>query len=176
MSIDVVITDIQLRESDGIELTRLIGRRRRNPGSDTGIGGGLAGHPRHDLRGGRLSAQGQRARGHPVGRGGRASGRAGTLPRGGAMAHPGLAGPRLTRRESDVLRLVAKGAANKEIADLLQLGDKTVRQLCEPALSQAGHSGPIPAELAGGASGSTTDYSDRALAPRRRRRPRRAEG
>ena len=34
---------------------------------------------------------------------------------------------RLTRRESDVLRLVAKGAANKEIADLLQLGDKTVR-------------------------------------------------
>lgn len=34
---------------------------------------------------------------------------------------------RLTRRESDVLRLVAEGAGNKEIAELLQLGDKTVR-------------------------------------------------
>jgi DNA-binding NarL/FixJ family response regulator len=34
---------------------------------------------------------------------------------------------RLTRREREVLRLVAEGADNKEIAELLQLGDKTVR-------------------------------------------------
>jgi DNA-binding NarL/FixJ family response regulator len=34
---------------------------------------------------------------------------------------------RLTSRERDILRLVAQGADNKEIAQLLQLGDKTVR-------------------------------------------------
>jgi DNA-binding NarL/FixJ family response regulator len=34
---------------------------------------------------------------------------------------------RLTSRERDVLRLVAQGADNKQIAQLLQLGDKTVR-------------------------------------------------
>jgi DNA-binding NarL/FixJ family response regulator len=34
---------------------------------------------------------------------------------------------RLTRRETDVLRLVSQGADNKEIAELLQLGEKTVR-------------------------------------------------
>jgi DNA-binding NarL/FixJ family response regulator len=33
----------------------------------------------------------------------------------------------LTRREGDVLRLVAEGAGNREIAQVLQLGDKTVR-------------------------------------------------
>jgi DNA-binding NarL/FixJ family response regulator len=34
---------------------------------------------------------------------------------------------RLTQRESDVLRMVAKGASNSEIATHLQLGQKTVR-------------------------------------------------
>lgn len=34
---------------------------------------------------------------------------------------------RLTRRESDVLRLMARGVANKEIGRILNLGDKTVR-------------------------------------------------
>ena len=34
---------------------------------------------------------------------------------------------RLTRRESEVLRMIAQGAANKEIAERLQLGEKTVR-------------------------------------------------
>jgi DNA-binding NarL/FixJ family response regulator len=33
----------------------------------------------------------------------------------------------LTRRERDVLRMVASGATNKEIADELHLGDKTIR-------------------------------------------------
>jgi DNA-binding NarL/FixJ family response regulator len=35
--------------------------------------------------------------------------------------------PRLTRRETEVLGLVAAGAGNREIADLLQIGEKTVR-------------------------------------------------
>lgn len=34
---------------------------------------------------------------------------------------------RLTRREGEVLRLVAEGAGNREIAQVLRLGDKTVR-------------------------------------------------
>jgi NarL family two-component system response regulator LiaR len=34
---------------------------------------------------------------------------------------------RLTRRESDVLRMVAQGANNSEIAAQLQVGQKTVR-------------------------------------------------
>lgn len=35
--------------------------------------------------------------------------------------------PRLTQREADVLRMIAQGAKNAEIADKLNLGEKTVR-------------------------------------------------
>jgi DNA-binding NarL/FixJ family response regulator len=34
---------------------------------------------------------------------------------------------RLTRRDKDILSLVAQGSTNREIAELLELGDKTVR-------------------------------------------------
>ena len=44
---------------------------------------------------------------------------------------------RLTQRESDVLQLVAQGAGNAEIARRLQLGEKTVRNYCQPPVPQA---------------------------------------
>ena len=43
------------------------------------------------------------------------------------LAGEGPANSRLTRREIAVLHMVARGAANKEIADLLDIGEKTVR-------------------------------------------------
>jgi DNA-binding NarL/FixJ family response regulator len=128
MSIDVVVTDIQLRESDGIDLTRLISRVspatrvlilassvdwRVIPAMTSGAAGFLLKDTEPDaIRAAVVSA-------HLGGQ---------VLCR--EAAHwliQDSPDHRLTRRESDILQLVAQGAANKEIADLLQLGDKTVR-------------------------------------------------
>jgi Response regulator containing a CheY-like receiver domain and an HTH DNA-binding domain len=40
--------------------------------------------------------------------------------------HPGSAGPRLSERELDVLRLTARGLSSKEIAGRLQISQRTV--------------------------------------------------
>ena len=128
LSIDVVLTDMQLRESDGIELTRVIAAVspetrvvilastadwRVIPAMTSGAAGFLLKDSEPEaIRSAVVAA-------HLGGQ---------VLCREAAQwLIQDSPDRRLTRRESDVLRLVAKGAANKEIADLLQLGDKTVR-------------------------------------------------
>jgi DNA-binding NarL/FixJ family response regulator len=128
LSIDVVVSDMRLRNSDGIELTRTIASTspdtrvlilasmadwRVIPALTSGAAGFLLKDTDPEaIRSAVVSAH-----------------------LGGQVvcqeAAPWLLQDspdhRLTRRESDILQLVARGAANKEIADLLQLGDKTVR-------------------------------------------------
>jgi DNA-binding NarL/FixJ family response regulator len=48
------------------------------------------------------------------------------------------AGETLTERETDVLRLVAQGRANKEIAAELGIGEKTVKTHVSNLLSKLG--------------------------------------
>lgn len=128
LSIDVVVTDIQLRDSDGIELSRLISTVsphtrvimlaamadwRVIPAMTSGAAGFLL-----------KDTEPEAIRAAVV-----------SVHLGGQVLSPEAArwlihdspDRRLTRRESDILRLVAQGATNKEIADVLQLGDKTVR-------------------------------------------------
>lgn len=49
------------------------------------------------------------------------------VPRGGAGSGPELDMPRLTERELDILRLVARGRLNREIAAELFISENTVR-------------------------------------------------
>jgi DNA-binding NarL/FixJ family response regulator len=66
---------------------------------------------------------------------GHAAGRPRTRPHG------------LTAREVDVLRLVAQGASNKEIADRLVLSQKTVRNHVERTYAKIGVSNRIGASM-----------------------------
>jgi DNA-binding NarL/FixJ family response regulator len=47
----------------------------------------------------------------------------------------------LTRREQDVLRLVGRGATNREIANELEIGDQTVKTLLARSCAKLGVSG-----------------------------------
>jgi DNA-binding NarL/FixJ family response regulator len=128
MSIDVVLTDIQVKGWDGIELIRMIstvspGTRvivlaatadwRVTPAMSAGAAGFLLKDAEPEsIRSAVISAHlGERV-----------------LSRQAAewLMHDGP-DYRLTRRERDLLALLAQGATNKEIADQLRLGDKTVR-------------------------------------------------
>src|SRR3989442_12174584 len=51
----------------------------------------------------------------------------------------------LTERETDVLRLLAQGKANKEIAQLLSIGEKTVKTHGSNILPNPGEQSPTPA-------------------------------
>ncbi len=122
------MTDIQLRDSDGIELTRLVANGsprtrvvilastadwRVIPAMTSGAAGFLLKDTEPEaIRSAVVSA-------HLGGQ---------VLSRQAAQwLIQDSPDRRLTRRETDILRLVAQGAANKQIADALQLGDKTVR-------------------------------------------------
>jgi DNA-binding NarL/FixJ family response regulator len=128
MSVDVVLTDIQVRHWDGIELTRAI--CRVSPRTRVLILASVA-----DWR--VIPAMASGAAGFLLKDAEPVAVRSAVL-----SAHLGeqvlcaeaarwllqeTPDYRLTRREHDVLRMVARGAANKEIAESLQLGDKTVR-------------------------------------------------
>ena len=128
MAIDVVLTDIQVREWDGIELTRAICRVsprtrvlvlasfadwRVIPAMASGAAGFLLKDAEPEaLRSAVVAAH----LGEQV-----------LCAEAARWLLPEAPDYRLTRREQEVLRLVAQGAANKEIAQSLQLGDKTVR-------------------------------------------------
>lgn len=72
--------------------------------------------------------------------------------------HP-LAGPAgsepLTERENDVLRLLARGLANKEIARELQIGEKTVKTHVSNILAKLGVQSRTQAALQAGRMGLT---------------------
>jgi len=60
------------------------------------------------------------------------------LMRGVAPAQPADGGEPLTERETDVLRLLARGMANKEIARELRIGEKTVKTHVSNVLAKLG--------------------------------------
>jgi len=60
------------------------------------------------------------------------------LMRGVAPAQPADGGEPLTERETDVLRLLARGLANKEIARELRIGEKTVKTHVSNVLAKLG--------------------------------------
>jgi DNA-binding NarL/FixJ family response regulator len=128
LAIDVLVTDLQVKAWDGIELTRLISRTsprtrviilaaaadwRVVPAMSAGAAGFLLKDAEPEaIRSAVISAHlGERV-----------------LCREAAeWLLQDTPGYRLTRREKDILRLVAQGATNREIAGVLELGDKTVR-------------------------------------------------
>jgi len=59
-------------------------------------------------------------------------------PEGGDNTGPGQVGPSLTAREVDVLRLIACGATNREIAAQLFLSEGTVKNHISRILSRIG--------------------------------------
>ena len=84
---------------------------------------------------------------------------------------------RLTRRELDVLRLVASGRTNKEIADTLCLSERTIDRHVSNILGKL----DVPSRAAatayayitgssdaGGAQAETTQFSDWVVSPKRR--------
>jgi DNA-binding NarL/FixJ family response regulator len=128
LSIDVVVTDIQVRDWDAVALTRSIAQVspktrvlilastadwRVLPAMASGVAGFLVKDAEPEaVRSAVISAY----------LGGQV-----LCPEASRWLLQGEPDYRLTRRESDVLRLVAEGAGNREIAERLQLGDKTVR-------------------------------------------------
>ncbi len=128
LSIDVVVTDIQVRDWDAVALTRSVASVspktrvlilasaadwRVIPAMASGVAGFLVKDSEPEaVRSAVLSAY----------LGGQV-----LCPEASRWLLQGEPDHRLTRRESDVLRLIAEGAGNREIAERLQLGDKTVR-------------------------------------------------
>lgn len=128
LSIDVVLTDLQVRQWDAVALTRMISKVSPNtrvlilaasadwrviPVMASGAAGFLVKDAEPEaVRSAVLSAY---------------FGEQVLCPEAARWLIQDEPDYRLTRRESDVLRLVAEGAGNREIAELLQLGDKTVR-------------------------------------------------
>ena len=128
MSIDVVVTDLRLPKVDGIELIRMISAV--SPSTKTlvvasaadwgvvpAIGSGAAGFLLKDAEPEAImSAVVAVHLGEQV------------LCREAINWVNGKASVRrLTRRETEVLAMMAEGVGNKEIAERLQLGEKTVR-------------------------------------------------
>ncbi len=128
MSVDVVVTDLRLPKMDGIELIRMLCAVSPNtrilvvaseadwavvPAISSGAAGFL-------LKGADpeaiMSAVVAVHLGEQV-----LCREAISWVNGNASVH------RLTRRESEVLGMIARGADNREIAEQLQLGEKTVR-------------------------------------------------
>ena len=128
MSIDVVVTDLRLPKMDGIELIRMLGvvspRTRilvvasaADWGVVPAINSGAAGFLLKDAQPEAImSAVVAVHLGEQV------------LCREAINWVNGKASVRrLTRREAEVLGMIAQGVGNKEIAERLQLGEKTVR-------------------------------------------------
>ena len=88
--------------------------RRLAAGAGSRAGAGGAGHSANAVTAGTAGAAG-------------GAGAAGALGQGGEADAAGLARPRLTERETEVLRLVAKGMTYPEIAALLVLSPRTVQ-------------------------------------------------
>jgi HD-GYP domain-containing protein (c-di-GMP phosphodiesterase class II) len=65
----------------------------------------------------------------------------------GESASPATSPARLTTRELEILRLVAVGRSNREIADALVLSEKTVRNHLEHIYTKAGVSNRVSASL-----------------------------
>ena len=137
---DVVITDLSMDGVDGVEVIRVLGDRERSVpvvaltmhADEAHVRAALrAGARGYILKGASATAITAAVRAAATGQ----SAFDATVSRRMAEAYAGdgAAGshvfPELTSREREVLRLIAEGCANHEIARRLSLADKTVRNL-----------------------------------------------
>ncbi|WP_083396243.1 response regulator transcription factor [Frigoribacterium sp. MCBA15_019] len=143
---DVAVLDVRLPDSSGIDLCRDI--RSAHPGiqclmltafdddqaSVAAVLAGAAGYVLKDIRGDRLIDSIR------------------TVARGGSLVDPQMSrrvvasitdGPRapdvaLTKREHDVLELIAEGMTNRQIGEVLGLAEKTVKNYVSGLLRSLG--------------------------------------
>ena len=145
MSVDVVVTDLRLPKMDGIELIRrvsavspstriLVVASAADWGVVPAIGSGAAGFLLKDAEPEAImSAVVAVHLGEQV------------LCREAINWVNGKASVRrLTRRETEVLTMIAQGVGNKEIAERLQLGEKTVRNYVSPASTASSPCTAVP--------------------------------
>lgn len=142
---DVVLTDLAMEGMDGISVIRTLAQRSSRPAvialtmhsDDAHVRAALrAGARGYLLKGADAVAIASAVRATASGQSAFDS----SVSRRMAAAYAGdsdlesVAFPDLTAREHDVLRLIADGCANHEIARRLQLADKTVRNLTSAVL------------------------------------------
>jgi two-component system, NarL family, nitrate/nitrite response regulator NarL len=155
---DVVLLDLRLPDMLGSEAVRAI--RRRSPGTvmliftahpdhaalDAAREAGAAGLVVKDVtRSDLADAIGRAARGEPL--------PWATEPSGGEAQAARLARFGLTRREYDVLRRVAIGETNAEIADAIHLSRNTVKTYLQSALQKLGARNRVEAIARAGEAG-----------------------
>ncbi len=161
LAADVVLMDVRMPGGDGTQATAVI--RRELPGCQVvmlttfddeeyvvqALRAGAAGYLLKDLPAAELAAAVRLAHAgiaqfgtQAVGRLAAAIAREGqSAPLQSVPAEPVLAGPaagELTARETDVLRLVARGATNREIASRLFLSEGTVKNHLSRILTRLG--------------------------------------